>query len=176
VSHDHGDHCALDKISQIVKPDTIILTSLSAAERVRGVGVEIMPLEPGKTKECKGFKVLGVEAYNIHRFRSPGTPFHPRGTQVAFIVEAEGRRLYHAGDTDLLPFMEELGSIDVAMVPVGGTYTMDLLEAAYAVLRIKPNIILPMHRRQVKVEELKKLVEKSHAKLVVLKEGEELEL
>ena len=176
VSHDHGDHCDLGKISKIVKPNTIILTSLNTAEKVRGVGVEIVPLEPGKVREYKGFKVQGVEAYNIHRFRSPGTPFHPKGTQVGFVVEAEGKRLYHAGDTDLLTSMEELGSIDVAMIPVGGTYTMDLPEAAEAVLSIKPKMVLPMHRREVKVEELKKLVEKSDAKLVVLKEGEELEL
>jgi len=176
VSHDHGDHCALGKISEIVKPETVILTSLNAAEKVRGVGVEVMPLEPGKMKEHKGFKVQGVEAYNTHRFRSPGTPFHPRGTQVGFVVGVEGKRLYHAGDTDLLESMKELGSVDVAMIPVGGTYTMDLPEAAEAVLSIRPKMVLPMHRREVKAEDLKKLVEKSDAKLVVLKEGEELEL
>jgi len=176
VTHDHGDHCDLGKISQIVQPNTIIVTSLKTAEKVRGVGVEVVPLEPGETKSYKDFKLRGVEAYNTHRFRSPGTPFHPKGTQVAFIIEAEGKRLYHAGDTDLLPAMKELGSIDVAMIPVGGTATMDVPEAAEAVLSIKPKMVLPMHRRDTKVEELKKLVEKSDAKLVVLSEGEELEL
>jgi len=176
VTHDHGDHCDLGKISQIVQPNTIIVTSMKAAEKVRGIGVEVMALEPGETKNYKGFKVQGVEAYNTHRFRSPGTPFHPKGTQVGFIIEAEGKRLYHAGDTDLLPSMKELGSIDVAMIPVGGTYTMDVPEAAEAVLSIKPKMVLPMHRRDVKVEELKKLVEKTDAELVILSEGEELEL
>jgi L-ascorbate metabolism protein UlaG (beta-lactamase superfamily) len=175
ITHDHGDHCDLGKISQIVKPNTIIVTSLKAAEKVRGVGVEVMALEPRETKNYKGFKVQGVEAYNTHRFRSPGTPFHPKGTQVGFIIEAEGKRLYHAGDTDLLPSMKELDSVDVAMIPVGGTYTMDVPEAAEAVQSIKPKMVLPMHRRDVKAEELKKLVEKSDAKLVILSEGEELE-
>lgn len=177
VTHDHSDHCDLHKISQVVKPDTFIVTCLRAAGKVRGVGVEVLPLEPGEEKEVKGFKLLGVEAYNTHRFRSPGTPFHPKGSQVAFIIEAEGKRLYHAGDTDLLPSMKELGPIDVAMIPIGGRYTMDVKEAVEAVKVIGPKVVLPMHRRNADVEEFKKLAEEgSDAKVVVLKEGEELEV
>lgn len=177
VTHDHRDHCDLHKISQVVKPDTIIATCLSTAGKVRGIGVEVIPLEPGEEKEAKGFKVLGVEAYNTHRFRSPETPFHPKGTQVAFIVEAEGKRLYHAGDTDLLASMKDLGPVDVAMIPVGGHYTMDVEEAVEAVLAIKPRMVLPMHRRNADVEEFKRLVEeKSDAKVLILSEGKELDL
>ncbi|MFB0543599.1 MAG: MBL fold metallo-hydrolase [Candidatus Bathyarchaeia archaeon] len=177
VTHDHGDHSDLGKISQIVKPDTLIVTSLKAAEKVRSVGVEVIPLEPGEAKDLKGFKLLGVEAYNTHRFRSPGTPFHPKGTQVAFIIEAEGKRLYHAGDTDFLPSMEELGPVDVACIPIGGQYTMDLEESVEAVIAIKPRMVMPMHRRDADVGEFKRLVEeKSDTKVVVLGEGEELEL
>jgi len=177
VTHDHGDHSDLNKISQIVKPDTFIVSSLKAAEKVRSAGVEVISLEPGETKDLKGFKLLGVEAYNTHRFRSPGTPFHPKGTQVAFIIEAEGKRLYHAGDTDFIPSMKELGSVDVACLPIGGQYTMDLEEAVEAVMAIKPRMVVPMHRRSADVLEFKRLVEeKSDTKAVILGEGEELDL
>ncbi|MCD6263670.1 MBL fold metallo-hydrolase [Candidatus Bathyarchaeota archaeon] len=177
VTHGHRDHCDLHKISQVVKPDTFIVTCLRAAGKVRGVGVEVLPLEPGEEKEVKGFRLLGVEAYNTHRFMFPKIPFHSKGSQVAFIIEAEGKRLYHAGDTDLLPSMKELGPIDVAMIPIGGRYTMDVKEAAEAVKVIRPKVVLPMHRRNADVEEFKKLAEEgSDAKVVVLKEGEELEV
>jgi len=176
VTHDHGDHCALGKISQIVKPNTMIATSLQAAEKVKGVGVEVILMEPGDSKELKGIKLLGVEAYNTHRFRSPGVPFHPKGTQVAFILEAEGKRLYHAGDTDLLPSMKQLSNIDIAMIPMGGQFTMDAAEGAEAALAIKPRIVLPMHRREENIEEFKKQVEAAGIQVKILKEGEELDL
>jgi L-ascorbate metabolism protein UlaG (beta-lactamase superfamily) len=63
---------------------------------------------------------------------------------VGYIVEINGRRIYHAGDTDLIPEMSQI-RCDVALLPMGGTYTMDADEAAQAVGRIRPQVVVPMH-------------------------------
>jgi len=64
---------------------------------------------------------------------------------MAYIINTDGKRIYHAGDTDFIPEMKELKEIDVALLPVGGTYTMDAAEAAKAANTIKPKVAVPMH-------------------------------
>jgi len=104
-------------------------------------------MSPGDRKDVQDFSITAVESYNIKRFRSPGVPFHPKNTQVGFIVEAEGKRVYHAGDTDFLPFMKNMENIDVALLPIMGRVTMDIDEAVEAALAIKPKVVVPMHRK-----------------------------
>jgi len=88
------------------------------------------------------------------------------------------KRIYHAGDTDFIPEMKKLGKIDVAMLPIGGIFTMDVEEAACAALAIKPKIVVPMHyKKKGNTQEFKIKVEaKSEIKTIVLKIGEVYEL
>ena len=86
----------------------------------------------------KGIKIKAVPAYNIEK------NFHPKGSGIGFIVEIEGTRIYHAGDTDLIPEMSNIKT-DIALLPIGGTYTMNEEEGARAALKIKPKIAIPMH-------------------------------
>jgi L-ascorbate metabolism protein UlaG (beta-lactamase superfamily) len=119
-------------------------------------------------------KVKAVEAYNVKRFRSPGNPFHPKGFGVGYLITALGKTVYHAGDTDFIPEMKQLGHIDVALLPSGGTYTMDNSEAAEAALAINPAVVIPMHRWDTKPDEFKKVVQAtSKIKVAVLEKGEE---
>ena len=53
--------------------------------------------------------------------------------------------IYHGGDTNRVPEMDSFGDIDVALIPIGGTYTMDEKEGAQAVLDMKPKVVIPMH-------------------------------
>ena len=76
-----------------------------------------------QTIEKLGVSVTGVQAYNISK------PYHPKGLGIGFVVESRGKRIYHAGDTDFIPEMNELKNIDVALLPIGGTYTMNVDEA-----------------------------------------------
>jgi len=132
VTHGHHDHKDEKSIGVLSTSETEILVG---GESVR----------EGEKKEIKGVKIKTVPAYNVNKFRAPGNPYHPRGTGVGFIIEAAGQKIYHAGDTDKIPEMANLGEIDLALLPIGGTYTMDEEEAAEAVKTIKPKRVIPMH-------------------------------
>ena len=121
--------------------------------------------------------MLFRSAYNTHRFRSPGKPWHPRGYGVGYLIKVEGKTIYHAGDTDFVPEMRKLGRIDVALLPTGDKYTMDNVEAAEATVAIDPEFVIPMHRWDTDPQKFKKIVEaKSKVKVVLLKDGEEFKI
>ena len=135
ITHDHYDHCDINAINEIKESEAHILGSESVANKISGVGI----LRSGDVTDFEGIKVKAVPYYNI------GKHFHPRDSGIGFVIEAEGKRIYHAGDTDLIPEMKELGGITVALLPVGGTYTMNSDDAVEAVKVIKPEIAVPMH-------------------------------
>lgn len=175
ITHGHFDHCDPEKLSMIREPDTMILTSDDCAEGIPEGNV--LTMAPGDSEDIDGVTVHAVEAYNTTRFRSPGVPYHPEGTQVGFIVESEGKRVYHAGDSDYLPSMNELGGITLALLPIMGRAVMDVDEAVEAAIGIAPEMVMPMHWRDSDPMEFKKKVEaRSGLKVVVMKEGEELTL
>jgi L-ascorbate metabolism protein UlaG (beta-lactamase superfamily) len=77
---------------------------------------------------------------------SPQEPFHPREAgYVGYELSVRGERLYHAGDTDVIPEMDWVVGVDVALLPVSGIYVMTALEAAEAARRIQPAVAVPMH-------------------------------
>jgi Beta-lactamase superfamily domain len=93
-------------------------------------------------------------------------------------MEIKGKNIYHAGDTDLIPEMRYIKNVDVALLPIGGRgFTMGLFEAVQAAKRIKPKVIIPMHRFETDPEAFKKLVEKeAFIKVKVLDIGETYQL
>ncbi len=140
VSHSHSDHTNHSILSMIRKHGTVILTSKENQTAVNGIG-----LIPGESKVVDSVTVKACHAYNIVRMKSPGNPFHPKGFGMGWIVESEGQKLYHTGDTDLVPEMEKMGPIDVMLVPISGIYVMDVDEAVKAVKIIRPKLVIPMH-------------------------------
>jgi L-ascorbate metabolism protein UlaG (beta-lactamase superfamily) len=175
ITHEHRDHCDPQKLSLIREPSTIILTSSTCAESIPDGNVEIM--SPGDVKELNGLKIYAVEAYNFKRFRSQGVPYHPVGTQVGFVLEAEEKRIYHTGDSDLIPSMKKLENITLALLPTMGRAVMDLDEAVDAAITINPEIAMPMHRRETDPMKFKNKVEsRSNVRVIVMSEGEEITL
>ncbi|UCH02730.1 MAG: MBL fold metallo-hydrolase [Candidatus Bathyarchaeota archaeon] len=173
ITHRHGDHCDVEKIAAVQRSDTVIVTSSDCASILDG---NVITLSPGDRRNIHGVEVEAVEAYNYKRFRSPGVPFHPKGTQIGFILSAQGKQIYHAGDTDFIPEMTELNDIDVALLPIMGRATMDLEEAVEAAVAIHPKIAIPMHRRDASAEEFKEKVEtQSNVKVLAIKEGDEID-
>ena len=84
-----------------------------------------------------------------------------------------GNTIYHAGDTEFIPEMQQFGNVDVALLPIGEKFTMDIEEAIEAAMAINPGIVMPMHNRETDPEEFKeKLEASSNIKVVVLKGGE----
>jgi len=83
-----------------------------------------------------------------------------------FLLEIAGKTIYHAGDTDFIPEMKLLGKVDVAMLPIGGKFTMDINEAVEATIAINPKFVIPMHYLKNDPEIFKEKIEvKSKVKL-----------
>jgi L-ascorbate metabolism protein UlaG (beta-lactamase superfamily) len=94
----------------------------------------------------RGVSVRAVAAYNTSKRDRDGRVFHPREAGgVGYDVNVRGERLYHSGDTDVIPEMDEVAGVDVALLAVSGTYVMTAGEAAEAARRIQPAVAVPMH-------------------------------
>ena len=131
---------------KIVKHDTDIVAPRSCEGKLKGLGAGIIKLvKPGDKVMVKDVEVEAIPAYNLTKFRAPGIPYHPREAGgVGYILNLDGVKVYHAGDTDFIPEMREL-KVDVALIPVSGTYVMTAEEAAEAVNTFKPKLAIPMH-------------------------------
>lgn len=174
VTHNHGDHCSPGKIRNLCTKDTVVIAPKNCISRI-GMGGK--SIEPGEIIAVDGVTIQAVEAYNIRRFKPSGKPWHPKGYGVGYLIKSEGKTIYHAGDTDLIPEMLHLQNIDLAMVPTGDKYTMDNIEAAKAVLKMKPKIAMPMHTWDEDRNVFKRKVEaNSRTKVVLLQEGQEYRL
>jgi len=171
VTHNHGDHCSPQKIQNLSKKDTIIIAPKNCVNRITG---NVKSLRPGEKTTVHGVTIEAVEAYNTKRFKPSGKPWHPKGYGVGYLIKAEDKTIYHAGDTDFIPEMRHLKNIDLALLPTGDKYTMDNAEAAEAVKAIKPKTAMPMHTWETNREEFKKKAEaESKTKVVLPQEGEE---
>jgi L-ascorbate metabolism protein UlaG (beta-lactamase superfamily) len=136
ISHDHYDHFSPDDVEKITQESTVVFTTPGVAARCKGA---VKGLKPGDRGEAHGVTINCIAAYNVNK------AFHPREeAHLGFIVDLDGFRIYHAGDTDLIPEMDGL-SVDVALLPVSGTYVMSAEEAVEAANRIKPRVAVPMH-------------------------------
>ncbi|MBS7639674.1 MBL fold metallo-hydrolase [Candidatus Bathyarchaeota archaeon] len=176
VTHSHFDHCDTSKIDRVRKENTVIVAPEECASKI-GRGVRV--IRPGERVSVGDITVEAVHAYNVRRFRSPGNPFHPKGLGVGYLITVGGKTIYHAGDTDFIPEMKDLRGrgISLALLPSGGTYTMDNPEAAEAAIAINPEVVIPMHRWDTNPEEFKRRVESSsNIRVVLLKPGEKYEI
>ena len=143
VTHDHFDHFSPHDIARVATPRTTLIGPASVTAQVEGVAA--VTLSAGETATVGGVTVTAVPAYDVDKFRQPGEVFHPRAAGgLGYIVELDGRRIYHAGDTDAIPEMREV-RCDVALLPVSGTYVMTAEEAAEACRMISAAAVVPMH-------------------------------
>ena len=174
ASHSHTDHCEPSKVKEATGDGTVVVAPADCAEKI---GAPVRSLKPGEKAEFGEVIVKAVEAYNVKRFRSPGMPFHPKGLGVGYLVKAEGKKVYHVGDSDYIPEMDELKDVDVLLIPSGGTYTMDAEDAAEATVAINPKIAVPVHIWDTDPGEYKKKVEAaSGVKVMILKPGDTFDI
>ena len=147
VSHEHSDHLSVDDLKRVVVPRTTVVTISACEKAVQGLGPKaVRVVKPGDRLEVDGVEIEAVAAYNISKFRPSGQPFHPPADgKVGFIVCLGGIRIYHAGDTDHVPEMASAKGVDVALLPVSGTYVMTADEAIGACRAIQPKLAIPMH-------------------------------
>lgn len=154
ITHHHKDHCKHATIDRLRKKNTLIFAPKTC---VKELGEDIKIIKPRDELDLEDIKIEVVDAYNTpegHSIRK----LHKKGETVGYLIDLEGKTIYHAGDTDLVPEMKKLGKIDVALIPIGGTFTMDIEEAVDAVLTIKPEFVIPMHMKDADPKLFKKLV------------------
>jgi L-ascorbate metabolism protein UlaG (beta-lactamase superfamily) len=136
VSHSHQDHYSPEDIAKVKWLDTKLIASADVIAKEKAGEA----ITPGLTIELEGVVISGVAAYN------PDKEFHPKKNNwVGFLIEIGSKRIYYAGDTDLTEEMKSLKDIDAALLPVGGTYTMNAEEAAEAAKYFKPALAIPYH-------------------------------
>lgn len=171
ITHSHSDHLSPEDLTKILKDNSVLIAPPDCLAKidVKNTKLEVFP---NKEFEVKGFKFWTFPAYNINK------PFHPKENNwVGYIFELNGQKIYDAGDTDFIPEMRDLKKwdIDVAMLPIGGTYTMNVDEAINAANEISAKTTIPMHYRKLLGNSYKEAEEKfkkgvTDSKVVILEE------
>jgi len=142
ITHEHYDHCSIEDVQKLVKQDTIVVTVADCQSKLSSVVnliKDVKLVKPYDELELGEVKIKAMPAYNKDK------EFHPKSNEwVGFVVEVNGVKIYHTGDTDLIDEIKGVKA-DVLLVPVGGTYTMNAEEAAELANTIKPKIAMPMH-------------------------------
>ncbi len=169
VSHGHYDHYSEEDIAKVSGSETRLIGSGDViGEEKRGD-----VLLPGESISIGDVNVIGVAAYN------PSKQFHPKGNNwLGFVIEIGGVRIYYAGDTDVTDEMKVLSDIDLALLPVGGTYTMDAEEAAGVAGQFKPRRAVPYHWGDIvgKRSDADRFSMESECEVTILKPGESTEV
>ncbi|MEW5803360.1 MAG: MBL fold metallo-hydrolase [bacterium] len=142
ISHKHDDHLSVGDISKIAHKNTVFIAPEDCVQDLAKVKKsKIIPMEPGMKTNVNGILIEAVPAYNIVK-----TKFHPKENKwMGYTLTIHGVKIYHAGDTERIPEMKDF-TCDIAMVPLGQTYTMnDVKEAANAVIDTQAKIAIPIH-------------------------------
>jgi len=148
ITHSHYDHCSQQDIEKIAKDGTIIVCTADSQSKVVRIKqkIQIELIEPGQEITIQNLRIKAVESYN------PSKKFHAKSEGwVGYVIQFDSTVIYHAGDTDLIKEMEKLtgyskkGNYFIALLPVGGTYTMTAEEAVKAASIIKPSLAIPIH-------------------------------
>lgn len=145
ITHNHFDHLSLDDLAKIINKETVIVAAKECVDQLKTLDVkEVKGVVPGEKINLQNIAVETIPAYNTNK------DFHPKKDgKVGFIVTINNVRIYHTGDTDIIPEMK-MTKPDIALTPVSGTYVMTAEEASEAVNDlIKPNVAIPMHYNSI---------------------------
>ena len=148
LTHSHYDHCSIEDLEKIIKEGTKIIAPPDCQSKLTrfNVPIKLEIIEPNQEITFGSVKISAIPSYNTDK------QFHEKNEHwVGYVVKMNDVIVYHAGDTDVIPEMKNLtgykhsGITFIALLPVGGRYTMTAEEAAEAAEIIKPSIAIPMH-------------------------------
>jgi L-ascorbate metabolism protein UlaG (beta-lactamase superfamily) len=179
ITHSHYDHCSIQDIEKIVKDGTIIVCTADSQSKIARIEkrIKLGIIESGKGFDVGKIRIQAVPAYNINK------KFHQKSEGwLGYVIQINSVIIYHAGDTDLIKEMKKLtgynkkGNYFVALLPVGGTYTMTAEEASKAASIIKPTLAIPIHYGSIigssnDAEKFVKLCEEKGIKAEILKKS-----
>ena len=139
ITHSHFDHYSPDDIRKVMNPGTVVVCPSSMTEP-QELGLTVKQVTAGEKFEVLGVRFEAVPAYNT------GKPFHPGSNGwLGYIIDSPDHgRLYIAGDTDITPDNKQV-KCDIALIPAGGTFTTDAVQAAELVNTIRPKYAIPIH-------------------------------
>ena len=176
ITHSHYDHCSVADMQKIVQEGTKIIMPADCQSKITrfDVPINMEIIEPNQEIELGEIKVSTLPAYNIDKH------FHPKDEAwVGYLIKMNEVLVYHPGDCDLIPEMQKLtghkqpGKEFIALLPVGGRFTMNAEEAAEAAKLIKPSIAVPMHFGSIigskdDAQEFKEICEESGIRVEIL--------
>ena len=142
ITHDHYDHFSPEDLAKVINPATILVVPEKLADKAAAFSAQVKAIEtvlPGQQYQIAGLSLETVPSYNRIK------PFHPKKNGwVGYLLDADGQRVFIAGDTDKT---KENSAVrcDIALVPVGGKFTMDPKEAADLINTIRPKAAIPTH-------------------------------
>jgi len=146
ITHGHYDHYSPQDLERLSHDRTWVVGPAAVVEKLGGGALSLGPGESLEHELLRGVHVSALAAYNTSKRDAEGKLFHPREAGgVGYELNVGGERLYHSGDTDVIPEMDTVTGVDVALLPVSGTYVMTAVEAAEAARRIGPRVAVPMH-------------------------------
>lgn len=160
----HGDHLNVETLAAIKTENAHFVVPRAVADQLPGNYKKTMTvIGNGETARVEGVTISALPMYNL-----PETPDsrHPKGRGNGYILQLGGKRIYISGDTEDIPEMRSLKNIDIAFVCMNGP-TMDINQAASAVLEFKPKIVYPFHYRGSDTEAFRKLVNDSDPNIEV---------
>ncbi len=174
ITHSHHDHCDPNTFKEVIRENTRIVAPKNCAEKIEH---SFVSLRPEETSSFDDIKIEATHAYNIKRKRDSGEPFHPKGEGVGYLITIDNKTIYHPGDTESIPEMEDIEEVDIAFLPIDGTYTMDIEEAIEAAKTIGPHIAIPFHERDADPKKFKRKLEgESEIEVKILEEGGKYQL
>lgn len=142
ITHDHHDHLSKEDIDKVCKEGTLFVVPESCKESAIGAGIKeecMVTMNPGDVQQLDDISVYAVPAYNLKK------EFHKeKNGWLGYVITIDDTKIYIAGDTDNTKDARKV-ECDIAMLPIGGTYTMDAAEAAELANEIKPKTVIPTH-------------------------------
>lgn len=145
ISHEHFDHLSKEDLKKFLTERTEIIAPKICQKDLSSFRQKKTFVSPGDTIKRGSVELRAVPAYNINKFSQPGRVFHPKEDgRVGYILKIDDVSIYHAGDTDNIPEIKGI-KVDVALIPVSGTYVMTAEEGAEAVKSMDVKVAVPMH-------------------------------
>ena len=140
VTHSHFDHYSKEDIEKVMNKNTILVFPKSMQNEVSYYDEKrVILFDVYEKKTILGIEVETVPSYNVNK------PMHPKENGwVGYILNIDGSRIYVLGDTDINEDVLKQ-TCDIVLVPIGGTYTTNAVEAATLVNKLKSKIAIPTH-------------------------------
>ena len=170
LSHIHKDHCKEVTIRRLSHSNTMVLTPKKYSKEL---DKNVLYVKAGDKYQFENILIEVVHAYNTSEGNST-RKVHNRGESVGYVINIDNKRIYFSGDTDLTPDMKELRNIDIAIIPIGGVFTMDVNEAVEAMYNMKPKIVIPVHHLKQNPYDYKQRMDEFSIDVIVPMIGEEI--